>query len=960
MIPLKLELQAFGPFCDKQTIDFTQFENDRLFLISGQTGSGKTTIFDAITFALYGQPSGSVRSTDGFKSHFSSDDLTCYVRYQFTVNNKIFTVYREPAQLKKKRTGNVTKSLPTAELTCEDGTIISSITSVNEHIKSIIGIDCDQFKKIVMLPQGEFRRFLSEKTVLKQDTLRQIFKTELLDNFTKRLFDKVSALKKKLSDIDIVIQGNINSIICSDNQILSDACIKGCGNLTYILSLLSQYIDLQIKLSSDKTRQIMLLETEQKKLNLPYYIEVNKNFELLQSEQAKWQALKILEENFVALKKKVDILKNIQNIVPIENSISKTKLYINELTVKLNTFTDNHIKLNKSIEQLKQQYSDAKADVSKIAALAKKIESLTQQYEFLSEINQLKNEIFQYDELITSHQKLKDLLFEHSKYLSVKLEFDSINDKIDKLNAAKAVAENYTTALVEYNTISLQYSNTFNQFISCQAAIISTTLIDNLPCPVCGSTVHPAPASNADNLITQLQLDTVKENYDIITKQVEKLKEISAVAMSACDLESDTNIDTRIITLEQDKHKLIEALNVNTNLHYNSIEVNEKIANLSEKILILQQNISSHKSRINSLESKLTENSNDNLKTKINELETKISLINTTYDQIYEQLTVKSNEFERNNESINQTKNYISQQQQILNENEDIFSTMLTELSFSIGDYNQYKTELINLDTYLSQINHYNNDIIATNTLIKSLKERLKDKSPVNIINLQQKNSEIEQSLIDNNLILNEITPILSVNQSIYNSILTLQHKYKLIELEYNEYNELYSVANGNKSNNISFESHVLAFYFNQVINNANIRLEKMTNKRYTIIIRQEKEKFGAHSGLELNVLDSYTGKQRDVITLSGGESFKVALALSLGLADITAEYSGGVELNTLFIDEGFGSLDSNSIDSAVECLKSLQLQGRYIGVISHVTELKDKINSKILVVQLPTGSYIK
>ncbi len=288
------------------------------------------------------------------------------------------------------------------------------------------------------------------------------------------------------------------------------------------------------------------------------------------------------------------------------------------------------------------------------------------------------------------------------------------------------------------------------------------------------------------------------------------------------------------------------------------------------------------------------------------------------------------------------------------------FNHSLYQAEMDITTFLSLKELLININAMQDSLAQYKNAISIKSALMESLKKQLEGKEPVDLLILKEKIDIIDSEIEQMNKQYLTFSSALSTNHDIINKLKDSQKKYQDLNSKFATINKLFEVANGKYSDRINFERYVLASYFNDVIMNANLRLEKMTSSRYTLIRRAEKEKGNKSSGLALDVFDTYTGKSRHVNTLSGGESFKIALSLALGLADIISQNSGGIELNTMFIDEGFGSLDSNSLDSAIACLNDLRASGRYIGIISHVSELKEKISSKIIVVQQPTGSYIE
>lgn len=939
MIPLMLELQAFGPFPTAQKIDFKQFEDEGIFLITGQTGSGKTTIFDAITFALFGQPSGSIRSCDFFKSHFCDDTVPCFVRFVFSIKDEVFTIYREPSQQKRKLNNSVVKSSPVAQITLFDGTILSGISAVNSKIAQILGVNYEQFIKIAMLPQGEFRRFLSEKTAAKQETLRQIFKTYTLEKFINRLSDDTAKLKQSLNEINTVIRGNIDAICADDNPQLLDS--KEKGDIDIIIPLLVEYNAYLADEKSSAESNIINFENEKNGLNLSYHIENNRRIQQLEFEKQNLVDLSNDLPIFTKKNKRLELLRAVKSLSKDDATLTTTKEFLGEISVKLNSLTAKFQVISDELQHLTPMVEGALAATKTIPEKIKLIEQLKIQQGLFNELCQIDSKLL----ATVIEQKKEAILINENKKNALVLKLN-----LQQLSSEKAALEAYNAALVEYNEAARNYQICFNNFLSCQAAILSETLVDNAPCPVCGSPDHPCPAAISNDIVTQSNLDSVKMRYDEITIKVEQLK-------AKCGTDELFVLDQKLFQIMHEVNSCECAVD---GLTIDSIDFDIRV--LEDEIIAIEQNIASKHDEAEKLRQKISfeYTSNEQFLQNIFDLKNYVNSVNAEYDVINKKYMICRANYERLSESIAQTNEQIAHNKKIYNDSKTTLISMLNELDLTYYDFRIYLDQVTDINKLENEINHYNILVASKKELIISLTDYLRGIECVNLTTLQQRSDELDEGLALQKFSLEIISRVLNINSMVFDKLAQNRDSLGRVLSRYESISSIYNVAIGNKSNRIGFESYVLAHYFNQVVKNANLRLNQMTDKRFTLIIRQEKEKFGAYSGLELNVLDSYTGRQRDVDTLSGGESFKISLALSLGLADITTEISGGIDIKTLFIDEGFGSLDANSLDAAIECLYSLRLQGRYIGIISHVAELKERINAKISVVQLPTGSYIE
>lgn len=846
MIPILLEFEAFGPFVARQVIDFTEYQNDRLFLITGNTGAGKTTIFDAISFSLYGQASGCVRQSDSFKSDFANNSTLCYASFTFIVRGKSYTVYREPIQIKLKRGGKLIKDSSTATLKLEDGSIISGCANVDHYIETLLGLNSDQFRKIVMLPQDEFRRFLTDDSNEKQRILRKIFSTKLLDDFTEQLRVNAASIKSEVEQLQASCNVLVDTICSLGNDEIQTQKKSKFVDIPYLITILAEHNDAIIEMDSQKLSALSTINMQRDALNLPYYKEINNSFAQLERLKTELYELEECHEQFVQTQVLIGKLQSAQVILPIY---------------------DGRRRLLADIELIKNRLIQYQQDIQEYAATANS-----------------------YSQLIVLSEKSNEVAEEIKSDLLL----------IEKLNRYKKLLD----AFLKSKEV---YQRKFHSFINGQAFLFSVTLKDNQPCPICGSLVHPNPASDNGESVSKVQLDSAKNNYEKSAQQVESIiaECRQLIKQKAIFAEFDNLVDY-IPFVEQNSNELL-------------LKQNELLA-------------------------------------KINHLPIKKSLLKSPSQQQLDKLNAQ---LERGNEAINQNSDLLL----LL---KDKLTVANTQLEIAFSDNSMDEDELIKLalkvDTIgalVKKVNAHNDDITAKKAQISALNQQLRNKSPVNLTALQEQS---EQYSLQIKAIENEHIALFSALTTNEDCLERLKKNHAILvkkSATFADVNKIFEVANGKYSDKLNFERYVLATYFDCVINNANLRLEQMTNSRYTLFRREQKEKLKKASGLSLDVFDAHNGKSRHVNTLSGGESFKVALALALGFADIISQNSGGIELNTMFIDEGFGSLDSESLDNAIDCLHQIRLNGRYIGIISHVSELKEKITSKIMVKQCPTGSTI-
>lgn len=975
MIPIYLTFEAFGPFPKKETIDFTQFQADRLFLISGQTGSGKTTIFDAITFALFGEASGSMRQSDSFKSDFADYKTTCFVEFCFFVKGKKYVVRREPIQMKLKRNGNISKENSVATLTLENNSIISGTTTVDRYVTALLGITAEQFKKIVLLPQGEFRKFLSDDSAEKQKILRQIFGTKIFDDFIERLRFIANESKSQLEHTVTVYQTLCNNIQWLENEDVKNKATASIMDISYILSLLKEHNEQLKQQISNHQVQLESLQREKDNLNLPYYIELNKQFDQLEQAQKTLFQLHQKSEAMNTLKNKIQkmtLVKEQLSLFQTIESVKQQEIHLTQQKQSCLAEINNQEKTGNELEQKREKNKQQQQEIPSI----------------IREIEKQKQNLLQYQEYLTTQAQYQTLLEKQSNLLqnqktqAISLSYAKQHEKqcelleqINQCNVLLMKLQQHKKSLEELFVAKKAYQQVFHQFIEGQAAILATDLKENQPCPVCGSLAHPHLAKSHNKLISQETLNQYKQNYDTIIQQVESLQADCTSRLNVFEFiqkpfsseKAITFITNKLSMLHEQENEIsgnLSELSLSFNISNKSLtsqNIEQKLSQLDTDLALIAQEIAQISDKLLPL-NKTFESSQSNGQSfaiEIEKLEQKVLDIQNFAAQYETQLQEHIAQYERIKETLVQTELQLQTTKNTISEKEKVFHEFISKHHISLEQFHDIIEELPSLSNMQARLSDYEKDCSVQTALLSSLKQQLNGKSPVNLSALQVKASEIDEQIEKQNHTYLSFSAVFQNNQIIEQKIQKCYDTYNKQSILHAKQNKLFEVANGKYSDRVNFERFVLASYFDQVIENANIRLNQMTASRYTLMRRTEKEKGNKSSGLSLEVFDSYTGKSRHVNTASGGESFKFALSLALGLADIISQNSGGIELNTLFIDEGFGSLDSNSLDSAIECLEQLRNSGRYIGIISHVSELKEKISSKIIIIQHPTGSYI-
>lgn len=854
-----------------------------MFLITGPTGAGKTTILDAITFALFGESSGDTRQTENFKSDYCDPSTLCYVTLDFQLKGKQYTIERYPKQKKKSaRKDSIITINSKARLILDDGTEIIGVENVNQKITELFGLTYKQFKQIIILPQGEFRKLLESNSEDKQEIFRKIFNTDIYEKFCNVLSDKTKNITHSIEEIKLTINSYINSIDCSDDeplkQLISDFSKNNLksNKLNLIISQLSSNIN-NNKIYSQKI-QNEISSLEEQKNNII----------------KKFTSIKIIEEK---------------------------KLRLDNTKSKLNSILEEKQILLQKLKTSNSKFREISAQKDDIPNLITTQNELVNQLNNLNKINSLTLELNLLIERKNNINKnINDLISAENK-LNLIDDMKNQSKILNKLKELITSIDIYNNIYIEYKISEKDYLMAYKQFLAGQAGFLAQNLTHNSPCPVCGSISHPHKATLQQNTpsesaVNNLSLKTKKlrdkianldiklsENYNFIKENIQNLKNIPFEnILNQKDKFKNYAVEYENLISQQTKQINLIKIDVsNLNLE----QTQNKIKNLKESVITLNTQTESIKNQILENQSKLSSDNNiQSINIKISEIKNQIQTIEKNY-HFY------------NNEYLNVKKLYDQICQEVKHLTDEI---KLLESQLQSSNFDNTSEELEKLEINLNEINKALSQLRENHSFITA-KLKLNTKQYENIVK--------------------------SIDQ--YNDLLNI----------YSDYASLSEVANGKNPKRISLERYILASYFQDVIDAANIKFSEMTGYRYLLKRKEEKEKNNKASGLDLEIIDNYTGKTRHINTLSGGESFKASLCLALGLAEVVQMNAGGVEIDTLFIDEGFGTLDSESLDSTIEALNSLKKTGRLIGIISHVNELQERIPAKLIITPSKKGSHI-
>lgn len=911
MRPLQLTMQAFGPYINKTTIDFEAFGTGSVYLITGDTGSGKTMIFDSIVFALYGTASGEGRSIDLLRSRSASPDEPTYVELLFEYHSKKYLVRRNPEYFRKSKRGDgETKEKATAELHFFDGRpSISGLSEVNSQLENIIGINKDQFTQIAMIAQGDFLKILRSDTKERIEIFSRIFNTknyralqEKLKNDYAEYDAEVKKLRDKiLQDCENIYPPQSEPLQTKYNKWLN---LKNVDDISEIVEL----IDIAVK-----------EYTESLKNNEDINKIKDKELQNLNEKIGKLENLLTLKNDLVKLKE--EYAKNTEANLILQKSYEAKKQLIPENDIKKQQIEkiQNLYPQYDEFEQSKQKYSEnSKALIDTDSALAKEkanVEKLENEIKgFNDELIKLKDVDV---ELVKIQHSMDQINKKNEEYIELNKKYQSYRALREELKYATEKAEK---AISTYQLKSEEYSTKNSEFLKNQAGILAQSLAPGKNCPVCGSTEHPSPAKLTGVTLSKDELDKLKKQSLDAEKLANEASQKSKELSGSAKIYSDTlmpqiqNIFGSTANFKVDSFKI-------------KIEENEKeLSNLNIKANYYKGKINNKKD----IELELPKKQ-DALKNSQNNI-TKLIQQKTTLDTNIANIIA-------NLSKLNSLLPYPDK----LQANKVVDSLKFETLNFE-KDLDTLKNKCDEQTKYLSE----------QKGKIDSLEKQTSNVQLEDINTLKYDREQIRGGILKLNETISNQKLIIKNNTTIKERIVKDHSSYSKVYKKYLYINDLNNTANGKVASKrkIMLEAYVQMSYFDRIIAKANIRLLEMSNMQYELMRRDDDGSRVSQVGLDLDVIDHYNNSVRSVNSLSGGESFKASLSLALGLSDVIQQSSGGIKLDTMFVDEGFGTLDDNSLNQAIKTLVGLTQGNRTIGIISHVNELKERFDKKINVIK--------
>jgi len=923
MKPIELTMNAFGTFSGNVTVSFENLSKNSVFLITGDTGAGKTTIFDALCFALYGTSSGYTRCADSrsgdtscFRSQYIKDDTLTYAELIFSCSDKKYRIIRNPSYLyeKKQKDGSVTikqkKSNAVLYEISDDNTeivICSGTVMTNNKITEITGMTNDQFRRIIMIAQGEFQKFLFAKVEEKGAILQKLFGTEPYKLIGVKLSEKRSELKKIIDSQKLNIISELKKIYPSDENDKKIYISKLEQNSLMTEKSLCDMCSMLENSGKSAGNEILTLKAEREKISSE-----------TDSLRINIEKGKIRNEKIRRYKEKSLELSGIKNkINTAEENYRKAQTYtekISELEKEKNILSDRMDKYT-ILDSLKIE----------INSLGKKLlstESSLSNQKILNENTENKiNSINNY--------------FDSEKYIDPRIESEKTsNDIKDKKHILEELKEKsvrtdlYRKTLAELHKIQNEYNLTYKNYFESEkplfdnieknfymssASILAETLKNDYPCPVCGSKKHPAPAVKTSDTVSQEQYRSAKKRLEFSLQKMNscktKLEKQQALAEER-KIDEDNTLPQKITALTKEIYTL--------ELHFNQ----------------LQEKISDDEMKRTSLK---------NLCTKRLEYQEKYNRLTSELNEIQNLFTAKKSE----ETVISKDLSYPDRR------------TAQAHADALSSEINRLKTQLESSENKLRLLQNEEKSLTG---LISELELEIKNMPEYDTAEGEKRYNilrENEKNISDKISILAKYC--FDCESAVAN-VKKQSEEFLINDRKERLYGELADKINGNLKgyDRISFESFVQAYYMNSILANANLKLNILSKGRYSLHRCTEDKKHNQKAGLNIEVYDEYTGLSRNVKTLSGGETFLASLALALGLSDTVQQRSGGIKLDAMFIDEGFGSLDGEALECVIRVLEQLSDNNRMIGIISHVSELSDRFDTKLIVTKSDHGSSVK
>ena len=924
MKPLKLTMSAFGSYAGKNVIDFTG-QQQGIFLITGDTGAGKTTIFDAITYALYNQTSGGERNGNMMRSQYAQQETETYVELEFLYRGQTYRVRRNPDYkiTKTLKNGKIREQkVPhSVELTLPDGTVFPEKKNATDaKIIEILGLTADQFSQIVMIAQGDFLKLLYTKSDERKMIFSKLFRTDIYWKIQENLRRKSMEMDERIQENDRAFEQEKSRIILlpESEELPLDELVERLRER------------LKDALKEQNLRRANVEELNKK---ITKYEEINKLFVSLEKIRQTGKELEARQAESKERRQQIENALKADKVLVAEQQNLRQQQEVEQSAQAIAKMTETLANNQEMFETLKTQQQEAEAKQKREAAdIQKKMLALEQSFPSYEALQNARSEEQQAKKVWEDLGKTSEESF-HKKKAGIAALKEQQKQQEQVVEQTK---KNWEQTSLSASESAKHYEHMYEAFLKEQAGILAENLSAGCPCPVCGSTVHPDPAKLSDHAVTELEVEQAKktraaaeEKRDLAyaafeAEKTEKQKLAQAVEKEEADFvlaqtiakqqrkEAEQNYVSLQKIAEQIREKLV----------YPSLaEAKKQYAAMQKALEAAEQEIAKKRQKVSELAEAMNTLKGQKLAEEENQKTAKKLAVKT--EKEYAKLLEKSG--------------FVSE--------ETYHLAILPERSRS-------KLE--------REEKEYESQCLRQQSEQKLLEKQVSGKTYTDTTELNEQLKAEKQALKEAEKTYMELHTAYENDRAVLQNCAVYLEKGKKLESEDQVIKSLSKTANGRLSGSakIDFETYIQRQYFKQIIHEANKRLLTMSNHQFILKLKEEANTGRkTNEGLDLSVYSLVTDSERDVKTLSGGESFLAALAMALGLSDIVERSAGAIHPDMMFIDEGFGSLDAQSRQQAIEVLAELAGDSRMVGIISHVTELKEQIDRKLVVSRTDKGS---
>lgn len=927
MRPIKLVLSAFGPYASKIELDLSKLGENGVYLITGDTGAGKTTIFDAITFALFGKPSGDIRDVKTLRSEYAKEEIETYVELDFVYHDEEYHIYRRPeytyTHVQKNGEVKQRSKATDAYLILPNGERIVKPTEVTKQVEQLLGMKRDQFCQIAMIAQGSFLEILNADTKERGKLFEKVFMTSKYSVLMDRLNQMAKESYLALNDAKLRLQ-----------QIISDVRVPDILQEQYAQTLETFAMD-DIQPVYDLLDEIIASSKE--------------STEKLQKQKAQLQ-----NQLQKSRKEETEKTKQLQDLLSLEKLLKEKPAKEEKANLYAERVKNDGEKYHIQIDALKKEQAQIEHELPEYESLTKlstKLAEIRKQISIISKDLATKTNFKkQLDEDIALKQKEAHTLTDSELSLNkVILKEEEIEKKVSAFHHASMIQSNYQNAvntlkektqLLQESTdrkviLQKQYDDAQISYFANQAGLLALRLTKGEPCPVCGSLEHPRPASHSNKLVTEEEINQYKKKVD----QAEKEYQITSKACADASLKMNALQNELELVLKSVTEETVSFEDVQLFIDEHTVQLKKEEKEISTRIKQLQQQ-SKHYQELQKM---------------IPQLQEKFSAISeeVSQNQIAQtKLSVEYEQLQKQVQEITTKLKYISE------------TEAKNRISMITKQILEYQQQINRLE---SESKLAMDELVYVSAQIDMLKGKVS--SSIDEIPNQQKQLKILQTEIENLQVQQEEILKSIHNTEMYESdaqdtkkkIVSESDAYQIKLSRYSSLKELADVAMGNgrsSKEKITLQEYVQIAYLDRMIHKANERYLSMSNQQYQLVRSAGTKDKRSHEALDLDVIDFSNGSIRPVSSLSGGESFIASLALALGMSDEIQSQAGGIQIDTMFIDEGFGTLDQDSLNNAIQTLTNLSGENRLVGIISHVKELKERIHKGIIVTKDLHGSH--